>query len=375
MIYLDNSATTYPKPECVYKALDYANRNLAFNAGRGQYACAQEAANYIEEARKQVASFIQSDYRSVIFLSSATESLNMIINGLGISEGDNVYISPFEHNAIVRPLYNLKKNINFNIHILPFDKDTWDINIPKMKNMFAINNPKAVLISAISNVTGFIIPYDIIFELSKSFNSINILDCAQSYGILKTKKENVDFIVFAGHKTLYASFGVAGFINLTNYRLCITKSGGNGSDSLNHNMPNDYYGRYESGSHNIVAIYGLIESCKWLKENNPIEKELELTKYLFEKLQALEHVKIYLPKNLNILGIVSFNIEGYSSDEVATILSDEYDICVRSGFHCSPFVHQFINSLDYLGTVRVSLGAFNTINDIDKLIEAIKEIK
>lgn len=376
MIYFDNSATTYPKPQCVYEALDYANRNLAFNAGRGQYPKAKEASNYLIEARKQVASFINCDYRLVTFLSSATESLNLIINGLAISEGDNIYISPFEHNAIVRPLYNLQRKIKFNLLVLPFNKESWEIDEIKLKNMFAANRPYAILISSVSNVTGYKLPYSLIFKEAKKYNAINVLDCAQSYGILKLDKQDIDFVVFAGHKTLYASFGVAGFINLTNHNLEIVKSGGNGSDSLNHYMPERYYERYESGSPNIVAIYGLIKSCEWLKENDILSKEEKLTKYLLNELKKIDKIKIYLP-NLDIdkiFGIVSINVEGYKVDDVANILADEFDICIRSGFHCSPFVHEFIGSQSNFGTARISLGAFNTYEEIDKLIEALKTL-
>ena len=373
MIYLDNSATTYPKPECVYEALDYANRHLAFNAGRGQYQKAVEAENYILSARKAIASFVNCDFNCVTFLSSATETLNLIINGLNINTGDNVYISPFEHNAIIRPLYNLKDKINFNIFIIPFDEKTWFLDEEKLENMFAIHNPKTVLISSVSNVNGYKIPYDKIFQLSNKYNSVNILDCAQSFGVLPVDKDNVDFVIFAGHKTLYASFGIAGFINFNNIKLEITKSGGNGSDSLNHKMPENYYERYESGSANIVAIYGLLKSCEWLEKENILEKEIDNTQYLIKELKKLNNVILYLPKNENVLSIVSFTVKDYKPDEVATILNDEFGICVRSGYHCSPFVHDFIGTKDG-GTVRVSLGAFNTKEDIDYLVDSLKSL-
>ena len=373
MIYFDNSATTYPKPECVYEALDYANRNLAFNAGRGQYQKAVDAENYILSARKEIASFVDCDFKCVTFLSSATESLNLIINGLNIKNGDNVYISPFEHNAIIRPLYNLKEKINFNIYIIPFDNKTWLLDEEKLENMFSLHNPKAVLISSVSNVTGYKIPYNKIFKISSKYNSINVLDCAQSFGVLPTEKENVDFVIFAGHKTLYASFGIAGFINFNNIKLEITKSGGNGSDSLNYKMPDNYYERYESGSANIVAIYGLLKSCEWLKKNNVLEKELDNTNYLLNKLKEINNIKLYLPKNEDIISIVSIIVDGYKPDEVASILQDEFDICVRSGFHCSPYVHDFIGTTDG-GTVRISLGAFNKKEEIDCLIDALNTL-
>lgn len=148
---------------------------------------------------------------------------------------------------------------------------------------------------------------------------------------------------------------------------------GNGSDSLNYKMPDNYYERYESGSANIVAIYGLLKSCEWLKKNNVLEKELDNTNYLLNKLKEINNIKLYLPKNEDIISIVSITVDGYKPDEVASILQDEFDICVRSGFHCSPYVHDFIGTTDG-GTVRISLGAFNKKEEIDCLIDALNTL-
>ena len=371
MIYLDNAATTYPKPEVVYEAVNYATRNLAFNAGRGGYEEARTASKVINDARVSVASLVKTRSENVVFTSSATESLNLIINGLSIENGDVVYISPFEHNAIVRPLYLLKEKVDFQIEILPFDNKNWEPEINKISDMFSFKKPKAVFISQISNVTGLLLDYEKIFELSKRFGAINILDSAQSLGEVNPSLENCDYCVFAGHKTLYSIFGIAGFIICSNHKLTLTKSGGNGSDSLNHYMPSNGYARYESGSPNVIAIYSLWKSIDWLKDNYDFESERKLTNYLIEKIGCLPKVKLFLPKNKNVFGIVSFAVEGYTSDDVAIILSEEFNIKVRSGFHCSPFVHSFIGSEDYKGTVRISLGAFNTSEDIDKLYDAL----
>lgn len=375
MIYFDNAATTYPKPEKVYKALDYANRNLAFNAGRGEYIQSAEAFNLIEETRTKIASMINRKSDEVVFTSSATESLNIIINGINIEYGDYIYISPFEHNAVIRPLYNLQKKINFHIEILPFDRTTWLPNLSKIENEFAINHPKAVFISHISNVTGYMTPFNEIFDLADKWNSINILDCAQSFGITFPEKiTNVNYLVFAGHKALYASFGVAGFFKLKNDVLNIVKAGGTGSDSLNLEMPSIRPYRYESGSPNVVAIAGLNASIEWLKETDIKGKEENLYDYFLERLEKIENIVIYKPRNVKTFGILSINIDGYKSEDVASILNEEYDICVRAGYHCAPFIHDFIDSKSYYGTVRISFNYFNTINDIDLLLEAIKSL-
>ena len=372
MIYLDNAATTFPKPEEVYDALDYANRNLAFNAGRGSYKESVELVEMIENCRKAIGSLVRESSENIIFTSSATESLNLIINGLPLEDGDNVYVSPFEHNSIIRPLYNVNKRIN--IIVLPFNKKTWEPNYQKIEEMFSVNRPKAVFLSQVSNVTGLELDYQGIFEISKGFGSFTILDSAQAFGVINPILKNVDFCVFAGHKTLYASFGIAGFIDKSDYKLNLTKTGGNGSDSLNHSMPESGHERYEAGSPNVIAIYGLLKSIDWIKKQNIIQKEQELTDYLIKSLEKNKKVKLYLPESKKSAGIVSFNVEGYSSDDVASILYEEYKIMVRSGYHCSPFVHEFIGSLEFKGTVRVSFGAFNTKEEVDVLINALNTL-
>ena len=371
MIYLDNSATTYPKPECVYTALDNANRNMSFNAGRGSYLQSKKAFDTINLARKIIGDYISTSKEKVIFTSSATESLNLIISGLELNEGDNVYVSVFEHNAVMRTLYAQK---GVNVHIIPMDKKTWKLDVSLLENCFAINKPKAIILSHISNVTGYEIPYKKVFELAMKYNPINILDCAQSYGILKPDIKNINYIVFAGHKSLYSSFGVAGFIKLKDDILMLKKFGGTGSDSLNLSMPDQIPQRYEAGSSNVVAISGLICGSQWVFEQNIAAHEYELSEYLILQLKKIDKVKIFLPDNEKTLGIVSIALIGYSADDIAEILFEEFEICVRAGYHCAPLVHEFIGSIEYNGTVRISIGAFNTKKDIDSLINAIKTL-
>lgn len=375
MIYFDNAATTYPKPEEVYKALDNANRNLAFNAGRGEYKESAEAFNLIEDTRKKLASLIGAKKESVVFTSSATESLNLIINGLDICDGDYVYVSPFEHNAVIRPLKNLQKSINFEMKILPFNKETWEPEYETIENDFALYHPKAVFISHLSNVTGYLIPYERIFELSNNWNSINVLDCSQSLGVINpTDISKTNYIIFAGHKSLYASFGIAGFYKLKNDDLQVVKAGGTGSDSLNPEMPKNQPHKYEAGSPNIVAIAGLNTSIDWLNENNIYSKESELMDYLLRELKKLDFIKVYYPKNMTPVSVLSINFTGMQSDDAAYVLSEDFNICVRAGYHCAPLVHDFIESKEYNGTIRVSFNYFNNIEELDALLKALKSL-
>lgn len=376
MVYLDNAATTYPKPDEVYKRIDYANKNLAFNSGRGSYKKAKEVSKIIEETRKILAKWVnEPNYNKVIFGTSSTEALNRIIFGIDWKEGDNVYISPFEHNSIIRPLEKVKELYNINIKVIEFDKETWDIN-EELEDQFAINRPKCIFMSSKSNVCGYKLPFKKVFEMGKKYSSINVLDASQSFGIdKKINNINTDFIVFAGHKSLYATFGVAGFIITGDYKLKVTIFGGTGSDSLNAKMPDSLPGKYEAGSKNAVAIIGLNESCKWLEKTDVEKKERELTKYLNSKIKNLKNVICYLPDDSSKCeGIVSINVKNYLAEEVGKILDEEYDICVRTGYHCSPYIHEFLQTKEFGGTVRISLNYFNTTKDIDYLIEALKTL-
>ncbi len=375
MIYFDNAATTYPKPECVYKSLDKANREMAFNAGRGSYKKAKELSIKIDETRQMIADIIKADKSNVIFKTSATSALNNIILGLNWNEGDNIYVSPFEHNSVMRPLEYIKQKFDVNIIILPFENISWNIS-DEAWDMFTLKKPKCIICSSKSNVTGYKLPISKIFKEGKKYNSINVLDASQSFGIDRDiTKEDTDFIVFAGHKSLYASFGIAGFIKLNNLDLEIIEFGGTGSDSLNLNMPEELPNKYEPSSKNAVAIMGLNESLKWLQNTNVEKKEKELTEYMYDKLKNIQKVIIYVPNDeKKCVGIVSINIEGYSADEVGSILDEEFDIAVRTGYHCAPLVHNFIDSLQFNGTVRISLNYFNSKEQIDKLVEAIKTL-
>lgn len=375
MIYLDNAATTYPKPESVYLELDKANRN-AFNTGRGSYKVAREASLLKEKVRKKILNINNIKTGSVIYTNSATNALNDIIFGMDVKDGDNIYISPFEHNSIIRPLEELKSKINVKIHVLPFNKITWEPDYNKIENMFAINNPKVIILSHVSNVTGYVLPYDKIFSLSSKYDSINILDSSQGYGVVPIKEiTNLSYIVFAGHKSLYTSFGIAGYIKLKSDYLKPHIFGGTGSDTMNPKMENSVPTGYEAGSPNIVAICGLNASIDWLEKENVYEHEKELTIYLINELKKINNIKIFIPNNIdNIFGVVSIAVNNYSSDDVGKILDDEFDICVRTGYHCSPLVHEFIGSLQYNGTVRISLSYFTIKEEIDELINSLKTL-
>lgn len=378
MIYLDNAATTYPKPKIFYDSVEDAFKNYSFNSGRGAYTKAQEVSKVIEDTRKKIAKIAGSqNYNNVVFTPSATASLNQIITGFQYNRGINVYVTPFEHNSIIRPLNYMKEKYDFNIIEIPFNKDTWELEEEELIKLFENNTPTYVFMSHVSNVSGYILPVSTITNLAKKYDAVTIVDAAQSFSTVKLNinENKVDYLVFAGHKSLYGPFGIAGFIVNTNNKLDVNFSGGTGSDTMNYMMPEELPQRHEAGSPNSSAIYLLNKSLDFVMNNNVYEKKKELTDYLIEKLRDLINVELYLPEDINKCeGIVSFNVDGYLPDEVGKILNDEFDIAVRTGFHCAPRIHEFIGTKDKMGTVRVSLGFFNTKEEIDKLVEAIETL-
>lgn len=377
MVYLDNAATTFPKPESVYAAMDKMNREGAVNAGRGSYKLAQAASKLIVETKTKLRQLVHVDTSAaVVFSPSITIAINQIVNGLGLRPKAVVYVSPYEHNAVARSLHELSKRNELIVKELPLDNGM-EIDIEKMKYEFSKDKPEAVFCTHVSNVTGYVLPIEEIFKEAKKHGSINILDSAQSLGLLDVRADlmDVDLIGFAGHKTLYGPFGIGGFINVSGVPLDTFIAGGTGSDSLNLEMPLGNEARYESSSSNIVAIAGLSAALKCLNQKEHLEQEKKMTTYLIERLSSVREVKMLLPSNLEKhVGIVSAIVEGFNSEDIGTILDEDFDIAVRTGYHCAPYIHKYLKDSATLGTVRIGIGQFTTKEEIDLLIKALKEI-
>lgn len=378
MIYLDNAATTFPKPEAVYIEMDKVNRYLAVNAGRGSYKMAREASEIIAETKMRIRELIHADISAaVVFAPSVTIAMNQIVHGLQCHNNDVIYVSPYEHNAVARTVYALSKEKKITIKELPIDGNSLEIDMDKVRYEFSKEKPNMIFCTHVSNVTGYILPVREIFLEGKKYGSINILDTAQSLGLIEVDATRLqaDIIAFAGHKALYGPFGVGGFINISGVVLKEFITGGTGSDSLNLDMPDGIESKYEAASANIVAIAGLNAALKELDQPRVLKYEEELTDYLIQELQGIRGLKLYLPQNKNHhVGIVSFTMEGMNSDDVGLILDEEYDIAVRTGYHCSPFIHKYSKDEKYLGTVRIGLGQFSKREDVDSLIVALVEI-
>lgn len=380
LIYLDNAATTFPKPEIVYATMDEVNRYHAVSAGRGTYRKAQYATEIVAETKKALRKLVGADNSvPVVFCPSVTVALNQIINGLELRENSYVYYSPYEHNAVARTLNYLARQKSINLRELPMDDTTGEIEVDKLPYIFSKETPAAVFCTHVSNVTGYILPVEEIFGESKRYGSINVLDTAQSLGLIEYDvqiNKGADIIAFAGHKSLYGPFGVGGFINITHIHLNEFIVGGTGSDSLNLDMPKENEARYESSSSNVVAIAGLKAALDVLNVQEIYKHEKMLTDYLVEKLSALSNVKIFVPNDkTKHIGIVSFVVDGYKSSDVGMILDEDYDIAVRTGYHCAPHIHSHLKDEKSLGTVRVGLGQFSSKEELDRLINALEELE
>lgn len=372
MIYLDNAATTYPKPEMVYKALDKSFRKYSVNIGRGSYKRAREAYEIYDDTKKRLKKLVNASNSKVIFEASATDSFNSIIRGLNIPENSNVYITPFEHNAVARTLKYYSKKNNFNINLIPYNNAS-DINKEKFINMCVLNKPDYLFVNHVSNVTGYITDLNRILEVLDDYDVIKILDASQSLGLVDIDFDNsgFDHLIFAGHKTLYGPFGIAGYITNAIGKITPTKFGGDGRDSLNIKK----WDNFEVGSKNINAIIGLNESLKWIEKigvKKIFNHKLKLTKILSEKLSGIYEIEPIVNNNRKKqIGIISFNHKNYYPDEVADILDNDFNIAVRSGYHCAPYIHDLLNTKNKGGTVRVSFGYFNNKESIDRLIESL----
>ncbi len=380
MIYFDNAATTYPKPECVYTAVDECQRSFAVNAGRGTYKTARQASKMIHNTRTALAKLVNINNENNVILSpSATIAMNIVLNGLEYNSNTIVYITPFEHNAVARPLKRLSEIYRFSIEMLPFDGKTQKLDIETMRNKFIIKHPNIVIVNHISNVTGNILPINEIFNASREYEAINILDASQSIGLvpIDLSSQEIDFLVFAGHKNLYGNFGTGGFVYNSNVKLKTFLTGGTGSDSLNLNMPEQLPDLYEPASHDIISISALNASLLWINDTslkNIYTQKKELTDYAIQRLSELSSVTLYLPENKeNHIAIISLTHIDYRPEELADILDNDFDIAVRSGYHCAPYVHKLIGTEDNGGTLRISIGYFNTKNDVDSLINALSE--
>lgn len=377
MAYFDNAATTYPKPESVYDRMDKFYRKSGANAGRGNYGIAQSAGQMIDETRALIRKVLRCPAKQVVFTPTATLALNMIIQGLIKAGVRQVYISPFEHNAVTRVLHSFEKGDVIKVNQLTVSEDL-RYDLQRIKYQFEENKPDLVIVSHASNAFGLIAPVEDIFHCAKTYGAYTVADMSQTAGLVDCNIGSIDFdfAVFAGHKTLYGPTGISGFVMNPEIKLSPVIFGGTGMESANQDMPESYPERFEMGTLNISGIAGLNAALKWLieTENRTISKrENENRARLIDLLSGYDWLKIVGNKPDNeYVGIVSCLIEGISSDSAGNIFSEK-GVAVRAGLHCAPLAHKFMKTFP-AGTIRFSVSYFTNEKDYEELKEALDYI-
>lgn len=376
MIYFDNAATTFPKPEEVYDAIMTAMRDYGANPGRSGHKLALKASRGIYETRELIGKlFNVKNPMNIILTFNATESLNIGIKGI-LKPGDHVITTSMEHNSVLRPIKYMEK-FGIKSTIVQGD-EKGRIKVSDIEKSIKPNT-KLIVTTHVSNLTGTIMPVEKIGLLAKQKGIIYMVDAAQSAGVydIDVEKMNIDLLAFPGHKGLFGPQGTGGLFIREGIELESFFQGGTGSASHSLEQPDIFPDKFESGTSNAPGIIGLGTGIKYILERgitNIREYEESLTKYFIEEASKIEGIKLYGPLNANEQGgVVALNIKDADSSEVSYILDQEYDIAVRPGLHCAPLAHKTIGTLEQ-GVVRFSFGIFNTHEEIDICIKALKDI-
>lgn len=375
MIYFDNACTSFPKPPAVTDAVQNYYVNIGSTPGRSGHRMALEAGRLVFEARESLSRlFNVRRSERVIFTSNATEALNLAIMGL-LRKGDHVITPSMEHNSVMRPLnYLLQKGI-IDLSIIPCSEEG-EIDLDAMKRSVR-KNTRLIAVNHASNVVGTIAPLG---EIGKISGEIPFLvDAAQSAGAVTTDVEamGIDLLAFTGHKSLYGPQGTGGLFVRECIDLKPLKLGGTGSKSESWDHPDFLPDKYECGTPNTPGIVGLGEGVKFVL-NKGIDEirrhEVNLTRSLLKGLEDIEEVTVYGPRDpLKQTAIVSINVKGKEASELGYRLDREFGIMTRVGLHCNPGTHKTIGTFPH-GTVRLSMGYFNTQEEVGQVLEALGKI-
>ena len=377
MIYLDNAATSWPKPEIVYKTMDEFLRTKGGNPGRGSHSLALAARQTVDETRMLVARFINApEINRVIFTLNCTDALNLGLKGL-LKPGDHVVTSCIGHNSLVRPLRKLE-SLGVKVTWIPPSPDSGVLS-PRDIEAAITKDTKLVVVTHASNVTGVIQPIEEYGAVTRRRNLIFMVDAAQTAGKypIDVQASNIDLLAFSGHKGLFGPPGTGALYISNRVNLDSLREGGTGSYSEEEEQPVILPDRYESGTQNSVGISGLGAGLKYIREEG-LEKirtrEQSLTDSLIEGLSKIPGIVLYISKDrLKQAPVISFNIKGFTPGDVGTILDQTFDIKVRTGLHCAPMMHKTIGTFP-LGTIRLSPGYFNSLEEIEMTIKAIDRI-
>lgn len=375
MIYFDNAATTLHKPHEVIKAVVHA-MTTSGNASRGTHTGSLAASRTVYETRKKIADFFHcSRADHVIFTSNSTEALNIAICGT-LGKGDHIISTDLEHNSVLRPLYHLEEQ-GASLTFLSANKKGC-IDYDDFKRSIRPNT-KAIVCTHASNLTGNVLDIERIGHIAKAHNLLFIVDASQSAGCIEINMEtmNIDILCFTGHKGLLGPQGTGGLCIHESVEIRPFKHGGSGIHSYEKGQPQAYPARLEAGTLNSHGIAGLCAAINYINTITvPViaKKEQELLWHFYKGICNIPEIHIYGDFDTKErAAILSLNIEGYDSGTVSDLLSQEYDIATRPGAHCAPRMHQALGTTE-TGAVRFSFSSFNTMEEVETAIQALKEL-
>lgn len=372
MIYLDNAATTKTKPREVMDAFFKYITEIGVSPGRGSYSLGIEASRMLYKSRITLAKYFGIDEPNVIFTKNSTEAINLFFRGY-LKKGDHVVISPYEHNAVLRPLEEMR--IEGVIEYSVVDRGDLDKSSEYLIDKYIKNNTRLLAFTLASNLTGRIVFRRDLFSTVSKMGIECFVDASQGAGKIRLDmiNDSIDYLAFTGHKDLHGLPGVGGLCSRE--ELCIKPLIQGGTGVLGHEKvnPSVYPEAYEAGTLNMPAIWALKEAVEFTVANfdGNVEKEEKLTNYLMNKLSEIKTLTVY-DKECDRVSTIGFNMGGYSSNEIVQKL-DKAGICTRGGIHCAILAHEALRTTD-TGAVRVSLSYVNTVDEIDVLINTLKEI-
>lgn len=377
LIYMDNGATSFPKPPEVYDFMDHFYRNFGVNPGRSGYDLCVETGELVETTRKMLTRFFNgADPNRLCFSYNSTDALNLIIFGM-LKPGDHAVTTTLEHNSVLRPLYHLSR-AGVEIDYVPFDKSGF-VDPDDFSKRFK-KNTKLVVINHASNVIGTVQPIKEIGRRCREHGVPFAIDASQSAGKVPIDIEDafVDVVAFTGHKSLLGPTGIGGLYVREGIEIRFTRAGGTGVRSAVRTHLEEYPYRLEYGTLNILGVAGLHAGLRWILDKgleSVHQHETKLATKLRDGLKEIDGVTMYCQDDLaNHISVLPFNVTGMEAMNVGTILDVDHNIACRTGLHCAPLVHEGLGTDKVHGAVRFGIGPFNTEGHVDTAIGAVREI-
>lgn len=375
MIYLDNAATTLPKPQCVIDAVVQAMTTMG-NAARGAHGGALSASRMVYETRCKIAEFFGCKLpENVIFTSNSTESLNIALNGI-FAPGDHVITTDLEHNSVLRPLYRLEEQGMISLSFVPADRQG-SPDAAAFEKLIQPNT-RAIVCTHASNLTGNLVDIAAVGAVARKHGLLFVVDASQTAGTVPIHMEqmHIDILCFTGHKSLMAPQGTGGMCIREGVEIRPFKVGGSGVHSYDRHQPEPYPTRLEAGTINTHGIAGLNAAVDYIRQTGIErirEKEIALMQRFYEGISGIDGITVYGDFSGERTAVVALNIRDYDSGTVADALYEQFGIAARSGAHCAPRMHMALGTQDR-GAVRFSFGWFNTAEEVDAAIEAVTQL-